>query len=598
MLNPFKFGLSKKLITFIVFTIIVFLSATSLISSKTLNQSAMITADEISNTLLDQTEKRITQFFNEMGLLAESLAKTKAVQTLSLADMKDLFISVVMTRKSYIRGIYVGTDDGRMFEWGIGKGFIDNVPTFPAGYDPRQRPWYKTALEQGKFSISAPYQYASIDELGITCILPVHKSDGSFIGVLGIDILLDDLKRILEELEIPKQGKALMLTLSGEIIASQFPHKQEGTLSLKAFSTPGSEKVLKNLAGSFSSFVDGQKMHFVFKRSASANWIIAVAMPYESILEPMRDLMRAITFIDAMLMLLLILSITLIANHLIISPLNGLVEVIGRIKQGEKARIPISGKDEFSFLGEELNTLLDIVEDNSRHLEEKVKQRTQEIVRLQAENTQYKIIEERQRIFRDMHDSIGAKLTNIFFCNTIARDQANNESPMLKNMIERIEINCMEAVQELKEIIFGMKETGRCTVYSSRSLVDSIRQRLQAKQIGFICDTRSQDALNEIKRSHKDEIENIFDEIVSNILKHSQALNATLEVENRGGEIAIQFFDDGTGFNLSGLNGSTSGLNNIRYRVKKIGGRLTLTSRAGMGTRFHISLASEGISDA
>ncbi len=46
--------------------------------------------------------------------------------------------------------------------------------------------------------------------------------DGELIGVLGLDILLDDLRRILENLDIPKQGKALLLNSSGEIVAASF----------------------------------------------------------------------------------------------------------------------------------------------------------------------------------------------------------------------------------------------------------------------------------------------------------------------------------------------------------------------------------------
>jgi len=598
MAYPFRFGLSKKLLLLIVFAIIIFMTTTSLLSGRILRQSALLTADEISYTLLDQTEKRIAQFFNEMKYLAKSLAATKAVQSISPPDMKDLFISIVMTRKSYLRGIYLGTADGRMYEWGVGKGFADNVPSFPAGYDPRQRPWYKTAVQQKEFSISAPYQFASVDELGITCILPIYRPGGDFIGVLGIDILLDDLKKILEELEIPKQGKALILTLQGEIIASQFPQDRDEKLSLKTFAAPGSERMLEDDSGSFTGQVDNQKMYFVYKRSSTRNWIIAMAMPLSQILEPMRNLLGAITFIDILLMFLLVLSIASIANHLIISPLNRLVTIIDRIKRGEKARMPVKGKDELSLLGEELNKLLDIVEDNSRVLEEKAKQRTLEILRLQAENTQYKIVEERQRIFRDMHDSIGAKLTNIFFCNTIARDQAKNESKMLKEMIERIENNCLMAVQDLKKMILGMKEEDQGPTDISKSIAEGIRQRLQAKQIGFECNFQDRGALNAMGPSALEEVKKIFEELVSNVLKHSNASKAVLEMSVGHDGVSFLFSDIGVGFEPSIVNGSTSGLKNIRYRVEKLGGTMYIATGLGKGTSYHIAIAAEGIDNA
>jgi nitrate/nitrite-specific signal transduction histidine kinase len=63
--------------------------------------------------------------------------------------------------------------------------------------------------------------------------------------------------------------------------------------------------------------------------------------------------------------------------------------------------------DEFGVLGDEFNKLVDTVDSYSRDLEEKVRLRTEELWQLQKENTQLRIAEERRRIYRDMHDTIG-----------------------------------------------------------------------------------------------------------------------------------------------------------------------------------------------
>ncbi|HOV40065.1 MAG TPA: cache domain-containing protein, partial [Spirochaetales bacterium] len=90
--------------------------------------------------------------------------------------------------------------------------------TFPPGYDPRKRPWYQTALEKGAFSVSEPYRFASVDADGITCVLPVKDPAGHLIGVLGMDILLDNLKTFLDDLTIPKGGRALLISSKGQPI--------------------------------------------------------------------------------------------------------------------------------------------------------------------------------------------------------------------------------------------------------------------------------------------------------------------------------------------------------------------------------------------
>ncbi len=65
--------------------------------------------------------------------------------------------------------VYVGTNDGKM---------IQSKPTdLPAGYDPRQRPWYKDAMAAGKMTITAPYADISTGQLIITIAEPFQRGN-------------------------------------------------------------------------------------------------------------------------------------------------------------------------------------------------------------------------------------------------------------------------------------------------------------------------------------------------------------------------------------------------------------------------------------
>ncbi|GJA33817.1 hypothetical protein KAM342_34250 [Aeromonas caviae] len=65
--------------------------------------------------------------------------------------------------------VYVGTKDGRM---------IQSKPTdLPAGYDPRQRPWYKDAMAAGKLAITAPYADITTGQLIITIAEPFSRGN-------------------------------------------------------------------------------------------------------------------------------------------------------------------------------------------------------------------------------------------------------------------------------------------------------------------------------------------------------------------------------------------------------------------------------------
>ncbi|GAB1455225.1 hypothetical protein MASR2M48_05320 [Spirochaetota bacterium] len=259
-----SWGISQKFIVFVASAIAIFLLAAFLITRTMLEEHALRSAKETASIILDQTDKRLVSFFSEQKALAQSLAATKAVQASDPSGMRDLFLTSVQARQDYLRAIYLGTSDGRMLEWGIGKEFIDNMPSFPPGYDPRVRPWYIRAMELGDFSISAPYRYASVDDIGITCAMPVLTPDGSLVGVLGMDILLESLASVLDGLAIPRGGKAVILGSSGEIIASQFEEDRPEGMILKRFAAGD---VLGARTGDFTGSIAGFETQFVYQRS-------------------------------------------------------------------------------------------------------------------------------------------------------------------------------------------------------------------------------------------------------------------------------------------------------------------------------------------
>ncbi|MDX9899195.1 MAG: cache domain-containing protein [Spirochaetia bacterium] len=582
-----SWGISQKFIVFVASAIAIFLLAAFLITRTMLEEHALRSAKETASIILDQTDKRLVSFFSEQKALAQSLAATKAVQASDPSGMRDLFLTSVQARQDYLRAIYLGTSDGRMLEWGIGKEFIDNMPSFPPGYDPRVRPWYIRAMELGDFSISAPYRYASVDDIGITCAMPVLTPDGSLVGVLGMDILLESLASVLDGLAIPRGGKAVILGSSGEIIASQFEEDRPEGMILKRFAAGD---VLGARTGDFTGSIAGFETQFVYQRSQVLGWIAVVAMPLGPIRESVTTLLRLIGYVELILMAALVVALAGISGKLIVTPLGHIISVINKIEGGQKGlRVSVDSSDEFGFLGDEFNHLLDVVEEYSSNLEEKVRVRTDELVRLQRENTRLRIIEERRRIYRDMHDAIGAKLTNIFFSNGVARDLAKDGPERLQGMLSAVEDNCLQAVASLKGIILGMHEDDRRANSFSLGISAGLRSRLEAKGIALDCIIRNKRAIEELPKTLLDELEMILDEMVSNVLKHSQARSVRLRLSRQSGGVSLRFSDDGQGFD-PGSKRLGSGIGNVRYRVESLGGSIRLETSIGKGTLYRVTI--------
>ncbi|OHD25526.1 MAG: hypothetical protein A2Y38_26640 [Spirochaetes bacterium GWB1_59_5] len=580
-----RWGISHKYILFVSVAVFAFMVAAFMVTRTMLEDYALRAADETAALILDQTEKRLVSFFSEMEALSRSLASTAIVQSIDTVAMRDIFISSVVARSRYLRALYLGTADGRMYEWGVGAEFVDYAPSFPPDYDPRIRPWYRSALEKGDFSISAPYRYASVDDIGITCALPVSAPDGTLVGVLGLDILLRSLGSVLDGLAIPKGGKALILGSGGEIIASQFDEDRPEGMILKRFSAGD---VLTSQTGSFSGSIGGQATQFVHQHIEKLDWIVVVAMPLGPIRESVRALLDLIGLVEVLLMVALVIALAIISGKLIVAPLGHIVSVINRVEGGQKGlRVSVSSSDEFGLLGDEFNRLLDTVEEYSSSLEDKVRTRTDELRKLQRENTRLRIIEERRRIYRDMHDTIGAKLTNIFFCNSVARDLAKDGPDRLRELLQSAETNCLQAVGSLKGIILGMSDDDRRANSFALAVSAGVRSRLEAAGIAFDCVVKDKHAIEELPSATLDELEKVIEELVSNVLKHSSASSVRLRLSLGASGLSFRFSDDGRGFDPR-LTSVGSGIGNIRYRVESLGGSIRIEASPRMGSLYRI----------
>ena len=93
-----------------------------------------------------------------------------------------------------------GTDDTWYFQdRGSGEWVRSAAAPIPAGFDPRDRPWYKEAAASGGLAWSKPYLFASVDDLGISASMPVPGDDGGVWGVVGVDFSLRELsQRVLD----------------------------------------------------------------------------------------------------------------------------------------------------------------------------------------------------------------------------------------------------------------------------------------------------------------------------------------------------------------------------------------------------------------
>ena len=86
-------------------------------------------------------------------------------------------------------------------------------------YDPRVRPWYRGAVRERSLYWSDIYIFFADQKPGMTVSFPVSKDGGDILGVVGLDITLEQMSTFLASLKIGQHGRAMIVDANGHLVA-------------------------------------------------------------------------------------------------------------------------------------------------------------------------------------------------------------------------------------------------------------------------------------------------------------------------------------------------------------------------------------------
>lgn len=199
-----------------------------------------------------------------------------------LGNVQALFQSVKESHKE-ITSIYITTDSG------INLGYDEYVLQKEGlgTFETRDKDWYIGARDKNGLVISDAYSDSFGRGLTVTMSVPFTRN-GVFAGVLGVDILIENLNAEVLSATVGSNGHALMISQDGEMISA--PGLTEQSREPETFLGTNSDKILNDMrikqSGINESVIDGQPVYIVFSSLISTNWRLAVVLPVSDIIEP------------------------------------------------------------------------------------------------------------------------------------------------------------------------------------------------------------------------------------------------------------------------------------------------------------------------
>ncbi len=200
------------------------------------------------------------------------------------------------------------------------------------------------------------------------------------------------------------------------------------------------------------------------------------------------------------------------------------------------------------------------------------------LLRKQVKDTT--IVEERQRLARDLHDSVSQSLYGVTLFARAGQDAlAEKEWSKTESNMTKVEQNALYALKEMRLLLHQLQPLA----LEQGGLAGALNQRFDQveRRIGVhaTCDIEPAIVLSRAE----EELYHLASEALNNALKHADAKEVWVRLENKNAQIVLTIFDDGRGFDPVRRTGGM-GLDNMRHRAQRLHGELSIESQPGQGT--------------
>lgn len=226
--------------------------------------------------------------------------------------------------------------------------------------------------------------------------------------------------------------------------------------------------------------------------------------------------------------------------------------------------------------------------------------------RKRAEEALLKVaaFEERQRMARDLHDSVNQSIHGmLLFSETLIATLEKNNTSRAKEIAERIQESALQALKETRRLLYQIQpaDTGRDV-----NLIQDLEIRLLTveRRAGVKANIIQEGSIEAYPQEWHENLFWITIEALNNALKHAQARNVQIFINSSHSDhnslsqhLSLEIIDDGKGFNPDQIQSGGFGLQNMRERALLLGGALEIRSNPGEGTVVSFNGEIEGMKE-
>ncbi|WP_408007570.1 GAF domain-containing sensor histidine kinase [Pseudalkalibacillus sp. A8] len=205
-----------------------------------------------------------------------------------------------------------------------------------------------------------------------------------------------------------------------------------------------------------------------------------------------------------------------------------------------------------------------------------------EKARLFERSRELALIEERNRLARDLHDSVNQKLFSLSLTARGLKEYVKQlpENEMIVESLTELQALSQEVVGEMRAMIWQLKPAGL-----EEGVIVSLKK--YGESLGLNVNEQIEGVGN-IPRLVEETLWRVGQEALNNVHKHSRINEVHLFLSRKKDEVVLHIQDEGCGFTLRDGNSWSFGLSSMKERTEIMGGQMKIESELGMGTTVEV----------
>jgi signal transduction histidine kinase len=212
----------------------------------------------------------------------------------------------------------------------------------------------------------------------------------------------------------------------------------------------------------------------------------------------------------------------------------------------------------------------------------RLEKQLQDRIQMEQELTKAIVVGERNRLARELHDSVSQALFGIVLGTRTALEHVRQSPEQAENALKYSSDLAATALNEMRMLIFTLRPEN---LQNDGLLLVAERHITAAAQRYGVDIELKREAVEPLAALEtKEAAYRIMTEALHNMFKHAKATKAVVDISTRGQMLVLSICDNGIGFDVNVHHADRFGLSNMRERAEDLGGAFTLTSEPGKGT--------------